>query len=215
MRVLITGGPTAAPLDAFRVITNRSTGRLASMLAAAARDQGDKVLLLRSELCTHPAPDGIACDAFCTHESLREAFVRAVAFNPEAIWHAAAVGDFYAAEARDELGRVISGGKLPSGCEAITLILRPAPKILGELRTIFPRAVICGWKYEVDGDRARAVLAAREQLRKYQTHACVINGPAWGQGYGVLYGDRLEGCRLDELCGVLRTICRESLGKAA
>jgi phosphopantothenoylcysteine decarboxylase/phosphopantothenate--cysteine ligase len=43
-----------------------------------------------------------------------------------------------------------------------------------------------GWKYEVDGDRTSVVRAAERQLAECRTDACVTNGPAYGNGFGLL-----------------------------
>jgi len=54
------------------------------------------------------------------------------------------------------------------------------------LRDWFPRIRLVGWKYEVDGDRATAVQAAQAQLGACRTDACVANGPAYGEGFGLV-----------------------------
>lgn len=45
-KVLITCGPTWIPIDAMRVISNRSTGRLGQIMALDLAQQGSKVTLL-------------------------------------------------------------------------------------------------------------------------------------------------------------------------
>ncbi|MEQ1854243.1 MAG: DNA/pantothenate metabolism flavoprotein domain protein, partial [Chthoniobacteraceae bacterium] len=39
-------------------------------------------------------------------------------------------------------------------------------------------------KYELDGDRVGALAAASRQLAECGTAACVVNGTAWGAGFG-------------------------------
>jgi hypothetical protein len=46
--------------------------------------------------------------------------------------------------------------------------------------------VIVGWKYELDGSRGDAVARAREQINTSNTNACVVNGSAYGTGFGFL-----------------------------
>ena len=46
IRILVTAGPTREPIDAVRVVTNRSSGRMGVALALAARDLGAAVRLL-------------------------------------------------------------------------------------------------------------------------------------------------------------------------
>ena len=64
--------------------------------------------------------------------------------------------------------------------------LVPTPKIIAALRDWFPQARLVGWKYEVDGDRADVVAAAGQQIRECLTDACVANGPAYGEGFGLV-----------------------------
>jgi len=52
MRCLVTAGPTYEPLDAVRRLTNFSTGRLGSELAAFLAAHGHKVRLLLGEQAT-------------------------------------------------------------------------------------------------------------------------------------------------------------------
>ena len=66
--------------------------------------------------------------------------------------------------------------------------LKPAPKIISELRGWYPQAQLVGWKYELDGDRARVIDVARQQLAKNRTNACVVNGAAYGDGFGLVTG---------------------------
>lgn len=57
-RVLITAGPTREALDPIRFISNRSTGRMGTALAAVARDLGAEVLLIHGPLSA-PIPQGV------------------------------------------------------------------------------------------------------------------------------------------------------------
>lgn len=57
-RVIITSGPTRESLDPIRFISNRSTGRMGSALAAAARDLGAEVVLIHGPMSA-PIPEGV------------------------------------------------------------------------------------------------------------------------------------------------------------
>ena len=43
-----------------------------------------------------------------------------------------------------------------------------------------------GWKYEAEGDRAATLRMAELQLAECRTNACVTNGPAYGEGFGLV-----------------------------
>ena len=62
----------------------------------------------------------------------------------------------------------------------------PTAKIINELRGWFPRATIVGWKYEVDGTRDQVIEKASRQIFENQTDGCVANGPAYGEGFGLV-----------------------------
>jgi phosphopantothenoylcysteine decarboxylase/phosphopantothenate--cysteine ligase len=64
--------------------------------------------------------------------------------------------------------------------------LVPTQKIIAQLRDWFPQARLVGWKYEVDGDKVAVIAAAQAQLAECRTDACVANGPAYGEGFGVI-----------------------------
>src|SRR5688572_17630598 len=78
--------------------------------------------------------------------------------------------------------------KISSRTDSLLVELVPTAKIIGELRSLFPKAVLVGWKYEVDGDRGSVIAKAQQQIRENTTNACVANGAAYGEGFGVVTG---------------------------
>jgi phosphopantothenoylcysteine synthetase/decarboxylase len=181
---VVTCGPASAPIDSVRRITNFATGEIGSILCQALLKAGWDVICLRGEGSTFPAPEGVDVRVFSTNDSLAALFQRLPA-APNAIFHAAALCDFQVAS--------IEGGsgmrKIPTRDGALTLHLEPAPKILPHLREWFPRAFIVGWKYELDGDRSAVLAKGVTQIRECHTNACVVNGAAYGEGFGVLFPD--------------------------
>ena len=61
--------------------------------------------------------------------------------------------------------------------------------MLPQLRALFPNARIIGWKFELDGTRADVLEKAAQQMRDCSTDACVVNGRAWGGGFGIVSRD--------------------------
>lgn len=178
---VVTCGPASAPIDSVRRITNFATGEIGSILCQALLKAGWDVICLRGEGSTFPAPEGVDVRMFSTNDSLAALF-QSLAAAPNAIFHAAALCDFQVAS--------IEGGaemkKIPTRDGALTLHLEPAPKILPRLREWFPRAFIVGWKYELDGDRFAALAKGASQIHECRTDACVVNGAAYGEGFGIL-----------------------------
>ena len=195
MRCLVTAGPTVEPLDSVRRLTNHSTGTLGTDLANHLAGCGHDVLLLRSRTATAaPALHAVTTEAFATAADLLGRFQTHATQEPVAIFHAAAVGDFQvgAVFRRDDDGRLtpVHSGKFSTRDGSLLAELRPTPKILAQLRDLYPKAWITGWKYEVDGTRDEVLQRARAQLQSCRSDAVVANGPAHGLGFTWLTADR-------------------------
>lgn len=142
----------------------------------------DPVVCFRGTGATFPAPESDV-RPFTTNASLAQALER-LEFRPDVLFHAAALSDFVVDTIAGGSGR-----KLQSRAGEIQLTLRPAPKILPRLREWFPAASIVGWKYELDGDRESVRARGLEQISEADTDACVLNGAAYGTGFGLLTRD--------------------------
>ncbi|MGD9895696.1 MAG: phosphopantothenoylcysteine decarboxylase [Candidatus Methylacidiphilaceae bacterium] len=187
MRIVVTCGPSSEPLDQVRRLTNSSTGSLGLFLAAAFAQAGHDVLCLRGSGATARllAP-GFPIQSFTTTEDLaRELRALAQTGSIDAIFHAAALSDFRVASVQDLEGRPIRSGKIKSDAPCL-LTLVPSPKLLLELRKLFAYAFLAGWKFEVEGDREAAISCGRRQILAARTDLCVVNGPAYGTGFGLL-----------------------------
>ena len=71
-RILVTAGPTREPLDAVRVLSNRSSGRMGYALAAAAFARGANVVLVSGPTQLDPPP-GVGLVPIETTDDLRRA----------------------------------------------------------------------------------------------------------------------------------------------
>jgi phosphopantothenate---cysteine ligase (CTP) len=181
MRIIITGGPSSEPIDGVRSITNQSTGELAVLLAKRFRESGSNVELFlgrRSIFRTSWAR------FFDTNEDL-ERLLGEVYKREEvhAVLHAAALADFKVANILVE-GHEQAVLKIPSAATAIQLHLVPKSKVIAQLRQLFPEAFIVGWKFELDGSPADVISKGIQQMEKYATNACIVNGSAFGPGFG-------------------------------
>ena len=186
MRVIITCGPSYEPIDRVRRLTNFSTGELGLLLAATLARDGHEVICLKGEGATSRADAGGATmRAFSTNEDLlREFETLAAAGVVVAVFHAAALCDYRVKMVRGADGAALTAAKLPTCAGGLTLSLEPAAKLLPQLRALFPDARIVGWKYELDGSRADALALARRQLDMCRSDASIVNGAAWGAGFG-------------------------------
>ena len=188
MHCLVTAGPTVEPIDAVRRLTNHSTGRLGCGLADALARAGHRVTLLLSETAVHaPKSNKVRVLRFNTTKDLHDQLEAAAALRVKAAFHVAAVSDFTVKRPRK--------GKIPTTA-SLTLELKPTPKLIHSLRKWFPDAFLVGWKYEVEGGKKSALTAARAQIKQCKTDACVANGPAYGEGFGIV-ADEVTHCRDD------------------
>jgi phosphopantothenoylcysteine decarboxylase/phosphopantothenate--cysteine ligase len=192
MNCIVTAGPAYEPLDDVRRLTNFSTGRLGTDLANYLAARGHNVLLLLGEQATYAGERRAQrVVPFSTAADLRARLKTLAPKKVDAIFHAAAVSDFsfgriFAPDAANKLVEIKPAKKIPTRQGKLLVELLPAPKIIAELRGWFPRSKIVGWKFEADGKRADAVAAARRQLAECSTDLCVVNGPAYGEGFGLL-----------------------------
>lgn len=191
MHCVVTAGPTYEPLDQVRRLTNFSTGRLGSELAAFLTHHGHKVTLLLGEQAIWAGErKAEQLQRFSTTGNLRAQLYELRTCSVDAVFHAAAVSDFSVGKlwVQEADGRIkeVSSGKVSTREGRLLAELVVTPKIIAELRDWFPSAYLVGWKYEVDGDQATALSAARRQLADCHTDACVLNGPAYGTGFGLV-----------------------------
>jgi phosphopantothenoylcysteine decarboxylase/phosphopantothenate--cysteine ligase len=178
-------------MDDVRRLTNFSTGRLGTELANFLVARGHHVTLLVGEQSTHSGERRAKkVEVFTTTADLRDRLQALAGKSINAVFHAAAVSDYtfgkiWLRSPKGDLTEVKSG-KISTRKGVLVAELVPTPKVIAGLRDWFPQARIVGWKYEVDGDRRRAVAAAEKQIRECLTDACVANGPAYGEGFGVI-----------------------------
>ena len=191
MNCIVTAGPTYESLDEVRRLTNFSTGRLGCQLAAHLLARGHQVVLLKGHYATfQPEPPAAELIPFTNTADLASNLHSLSARQVDVLFHTAAVSDFGFGQAftRSVDGSLqpVTAGKFSTRLGPLLVELVPTRKIIAELRTWYPRTRLVGWKYEVDGSRLDALAAGRAQIQRCQTDGCVVNGPAYGEGFGWL-----------------------------
>lgn len=186
MKVIVTTGPSFEPIDEVRRITNFSSGELGLTLANGLARAGFEVFCLKGAYATSPIPLAKGhLIGFTTNDDLHEKLARlAVEHDITALFQVAALCDYKVARVEDERGAQQNAAKIESRTGALTLALEPARKVLAGLRQLFPKAALVGWKYELNGSRSEALDKVWRQIRECRTDACVVNGRAWGEGFG-------------------------------
>jgi phosphopantothenoylcysteine decarboxylase/phosphopantothenate--cysteine ligase len=188
MRIVITTGPSYEPIDRVRRLTNSSTGELGTLLAECFAEAGHSVVCFRATASTFAAPLWpVEVIPFATNEDLLQGLARLPAREEvNVVFHAAALCDFKVKELINEEGAPLPGDKISSRAGCLHLTLEPVPKLITSLRRMFPASILVGWKFELDGTTADARAKGKQQMEECLTDACVLNGKAYGAGFGVI-----------------------------
>jgi phosphopantothenoylcysteine decarboxylase/phosphopantothenate--cysteine ligase len=173
-RIVVTAGGTEEPIDAVRILANRSSGRQGIALAEAARDRGADVTLIAARVSV-PLPERVTIVRAMSVDALDAALRSALLAAPngsattpaDALIATAAVSDFR-----------VAGGPLTEKLRRdgeITLRLTPTPDLLaGVAQALGARAtrqtLLVGFSAE-----ASATPRAREKLEKKDLDLIVAN----------------------------------------
>ncbi|NCZ95696.1 hypothetical protein EBZ02_00780 [bacterium] len=184
MEILLIAGPASVALDQARILTNLSTGKTGVVLAETLRKHRFHITLWYGTGATYPLPTGLHSSArFQTIHDLEKLLHKADLKTFSAILLPAALPDYDLASAHDLAGNKLARDKWPGHLDGIRLELKPAPRVLHKIRSLAPKAKIVGWKWEAMGSPQELLQSAREQIEECHTDACVLNGPAYGEGY--------------------------------
>ena len=156
--ILITSGPTRGYIDAVRYISNKSTGKLGDAIAIEALKRNACVTFVYGTGSSTPDITLLGKDYACrltlieieTIDDLLltiQEKLKGVSFD--AIIHAMAVLD-YAPEKQRE-------GKIASIKDTLPITLRKTPKVIKQIRTLWPHAFLIGFKLEVGLSRDELV----------------------------------------------------------
>ncbi|MGD2175025.1 MAG: phosphopantothenoylcysteine decarboxylase [Candidatus Brocadiaceae bacterium] len=175
--VLVTSGPTRAPLDAVRYLSNRSTGRLGRRIATEMLRRGAEVTLVsgpdaalpdREEL-TEGEIGRLRVVPVETVPDLLDALERSLAGPgpPGAVVHAMAVLDYVPETPEPE--------KMPSSRREWSIRLVRAPKVVKRIRQWMPEGCLIQFKLEVRASEEELRRRAMESLRANRADYVVAN----------------------------------------
>jgi len=161
VRVVVSAGGTREPIDAVRVIANRSSGRQGYAVAAEAASRGAVVTLVST--VTLPVPSGVEVVEVETAAQMQQAMTE-LARDRDVVVMSAAVADFRP--------KVVADGKLKKRDGAPEIVLEPTPDILAGLgATKRDGQVLVGFAAETD----ELVANATEKLRSKRLDLVVAN----------------------------------------
>lgn len=139
-RILITAGPTRAYLDAFRFITNPSSGKMGVAIAENAIDRGAEVTLVYGPGTAKPPTEAKVIPILSTEDMLEAVINELKTRKYDTAILSAAAADYGPAERKKE--------KTPSGREEWVIALKPLPKIVENVKTVDPDILLVGFKAE-------------------------------------------------------------------
>lgn len=171
-KVVVSAGGTEEPIDAVRVLTNRSSGRMGIELAAEARARGADVVLVAARVSV-PFPPGVRTVNAPTAAAMRDAML-AESSDAAVVLMAAAVADWRP--------RNPAGHKRKKSEGAPVVELEPTDDILALLKDTAPNAFRVGFALET-GD---ALEQGRSKLRSKALDLIVVNDASEpGAGFDV------------------------------
>ncbi len=199
-RILITGGATAEAIDPIRIITNRASGKTGIELALEAFRRGAEVTLV------HRGCLGIQGICEINAESAADmtgTVLEELGQGYDLLISAAAISDFTVRA---------SGEKIKSGKE-VTLALKPAPKLIKEVRRNYPDLKIIGFKAETGITEDELIKRARDAMEASSLVMVVANDVSSG-GMGTEDNEvYLIDSGVRRVSGIKREIAKEIMDK--
>jgi phosphopantothenoylcysteine decarboxylase / phosphopantothenate---cysteine ligase len=173
-RIIVTGGPTAEFIDPVRVITNFSSGKMGVALARAAWLRGADVSYIYGGRL---APvEGFKSKRVVTTKEMRDAAMDELGKGKcDAFIMAAAPADF-APEAQAK-------AKIRTRDGALSLRLKPTPKIIDEVRKGWPKVFLVAFKAETAPARNDLIEAAKRFRKESGADIVVANDVSGGNAF--------------------------------
>ncbi len=165
-KVLVTAGPTREAIDAVRVLTNRSSGRMGVAFALAAWEQGADVVLVHGPMRVEPPQWVGECIAVESAAEMAEA-VRAHIESCDALFMTAAVADWTPAHPAQ-------GKRKKGDAERWSLELVRTPDVLGATRGL-GRALRVGFAAETHDEVDDLLAEGRRKLHEKELDFIVVN----------------------------------------
>lgn len=170
--ILVTASRTEEPLDAVRVLTNPSSGRMGYAVAEEAFRRGAKVTLISGPSSLTLSP-GINLIKVRTAQQMYRS-VKKYSVKSDVLIMASAVSDF--------APQKVSSSKIKKDEAELNLKLRPTPDILKEIGRKKGRKILVGFAIETEDEIKNAKLKLKEKNLDF----IVVNNPnLQGAGFGV------------------------------
>ena len=200
--ILITAGGTSEPIDEIRAITNKSTGRLGSIICEefAGREDVGQIFYVHGKGAVLPRGEKINFFPVMSTQNVLDCMRDIIENNKiDIIIHSMAISDYTVSsfitledmlsllaysesETLEEVADLIERedmrkkyNKLPSSIDRPMLTLKQTPKVISYLRELAPEASIVGFKLLDHVSHGELMEAAAKQIEKNGTDFCLAN----------------------------------------
>ncbi len=167
--VVVTAGPTREPIDPVRFITNRSSGKMGYAIAAAALDQGARVILI-SGPTSIAAPSGADVHQVETAQEMYDVTHEQIA-NADIFIATAAVSDYRPAE--------VQAQKIKKNDSTMRIDLVRSEDILASVAALEGAPFTVGFAAETENVREYAL----GKLQRKKLDMIVANQVGEGKGF--------------------------------
>lgn len=174
--ILITAGSTRGYIDAVRYITNTSTGKLGVEIALEAMRNGATVTYVYGKDSLLPVIE--------KHHGIRRSQLKLIEIETnsdllgllqkklrnkkyDAVVHAMAVADYVPSRTRSN--------KTPSVKKELIVKLARTPKVINVIRDMWPKALLVGFKLEVNKTKDELIKIAKGFLKRSKADLVVAN----------------------------------------
>ncbi len=179
-KIIVTAGATIEEIDAIRVITNKSSGKMGIYIAEQAAKSGANVTLIRGKTEIEPMGKIKDIKINSVNELLNE--IRKNIKKNDAIIHAAAVSDF-------TIDKKFNKKIKPIKNKPLILKLKKTKKIINEIEKINKKIKLIGFKAEYNVNKKELLNSAYSLLKKSKADFIVANDVknVFGSEYNEVY----------------------------
>lgn len=183
MKLIITAGGTSERIDDVRAITNTSTGRLGHAIGEQFLEtpvetiyylHGIKATPLKGEKVKAIPIEGVRDLDAQMQRLLREEKI-------DAVVHAMAVSDFMVKKVttleqiKSGEGAAMSGNKISSDIDDLTIIMERSPKVIGSIKRLSPETILVGFKLLSHVSHEELIQVGRTLLEKNRCNFVLAN----------------------------------------
>jgi phosphopantothenoylcysteine decarboxylase/phosphopantothenate--cysteine ligase len=165
-KILMTAGPTIEKIDSVRVITNQSSGKTGTLLAANLISAGAKVTLVYGPGTEDP-PNGIKLIKVESVHEMFSAVKNCLKTKFDIVIMSAAASDY--------VPKNSSSSKIKSNKNEINVRLVKAPKIIDSIKKIQKDTFLIGFKAETDISKKELVSRAKKKLKESKADMIIAN----------------------------------------